>query len=126
MRLDDSARHFSWSSKLEVQTASKSARPMKPARGENLGPPSGLAADRVGTVVVGTTDSQEGSQAPSALALESGCVAVLPLVNAVLDRLGLEGVEAAALNDDRVGRARDRLFDADRAALMAETPPPSP
>ena len=34
--------------------------------------------------------------------------------------LGLEGGEATALNDDRVGRALDRLFDADRAALMTE------
>jgi len=109
---------------------------------------------------------------PSALALESRRVAGLPLVNAVLDRLGLDrllceaipdrgrlpaarslGVllrsialhdrqpvytlaewassvepsllgledgEAEALNDDRVGRALDRLFDADRAALMTE------
>jgi len=109
---------------------------------------------------------------PSTLALESRRVAGLPLVNAVLDRLGLDrllcgaipdrghlpaaralGVllrsialhdrqpvytlaewassvepsllgledgEAEALNDDRVGRALDRLFDADRAALMTE------
>jgi len=108
----------------------------------------------------------------SPLALESRRVAGLPLVNAVLDRLGLDhllavavpdrgrltaarslgvllrsialhdrqplytlvewaslvepallGIEAgdaAALNDDRVGRALDRLFDADRAALMTE------
>jgi len=34
--------------------------------------------------------------------------------------LGLEDGEAEALNDDRVGRALDRLFDADRAALMTE------
>ncbi|MEK7837800.1 MAG: IS1634 family transposase, partial [candidate division NC10 bacterium] len=32
--------------------------------------------------------------------------------------LGLPEGEAARLNDDRVGRALDRLFDADRAALM--------
>jgi transposase len=109
---------------------------------------------------------------PSTLALESRRVAGLPLVNAVLGRLGLDrllsgaipdrgrlpaaralGVllrsialhdrqpvytlaewassvepsllgledgEAEALNDDRVGRALDRLFDADRAALMTE------
>lgn len=109
---------------------------------------------------------------PSALALESRRIAGLPLVNAVLDRLGLDrllcgaipdrghlpaaralGVllrsialhdrqpvytlaewassvepsllgledgEAETLNDDRVGRALDRLFDADRAALMTE------
>lgn len=108
----------------------------------------------------------------SALALESRRVAGLPLVNAVLGRLGvdrllcgaipdrghlpaarslgvllrdialhdrqpvytlaewassvepsllgLEDGEVAALNDDRVGRALDRLFDADRAALMTE------
>jgi transposase len=119
-----------------------------------------------------TTDSQEGSQVSSALALESRRVAGLPLVNAVLGRLGvdrllcgaipdrghlpaaralgvllrsialhdrqpvytlaewassvepsllgLEDGEVAALNDDRVGRALDRLFDADRAALMTE------
>lgn len=34
--------------------------------------------------------------------------------------LGLAEGEAARLNDDRVGRALDRLFDADRAALMTE------
>ena len=34
--------------------------------------------------------------------------------------LGLAEGEAAHLNDDRVGRALDRLFDADRAALMTE------
>lgn len=34
--------------------------------------------------------------------------------------LGLAEGEAAFLNDDRVGRALDRLFDADRAALMTE------
>jgi transposase len=34
--------------------------------------------------------------------------------------LGIEAGDAAALNDDRVGRALDRLFDADRAALMTE------
>ena len=108
----------------------------------------------------------------SPLALESRRVAGLPLVNAVLDRLGLdrllsgaipdrgrlpaarslgvllrnialhdrqpvytlgewasvvepsllriEAGDAAALNDDRVGRALDRLFDADRASLMTE------
>ena len=36
--------------------------------------------------------------------------------------LGLSGVDAAgALNDDRVGRMLDRLFDADRASLVTET-----
>lgn len=34
--------------------------------------------------------------------------------------IGLKDGEAALLNDDRVGRALDRLFDADRAALMTE------
>ena len=34
--------------------------------------------------------------------------------------LGLQEGEAALLNDDRVGRALDRLFDADRAALLTE------
>jgi len=34
--------------------------------------------------------------------------------------LGLAEGEAARLNDDRVGRALDRLFDADRAAIMTE------
>lgn len=34
--------------------------------------------------------------------------------------LGLEEGEGAFLNDDRVGRALDRLFDADRAALLTE------
>lgn len=34
--------------------------------------------------------------------------------------LGLAPGEAALLNDDRVGRALDRLFDADRAALLTE------
>jgi transposase len=108
----------------------------------------------------------------SSLALESRKVAGLPLVNAVLDRLGFDrllqkalpsggrleaaralGVlvrnialhdrqpvythaewarqvepslvglvakQAELLNDDRVGRSLDRLFDADRAALMTE------
>ena len=108
----------------------------------------------------------------SSLALESRKVAGLPLVNAVLDRLGFDrllrkalpaggrldaaralGVlirnialhdrqpvythaewarqvepslvglvpgQAELLNDDRVGRALDRLFDADRASLMTE------
>jgi len=35
--------------------------------------------------------------------------------------LGLLPSEAAALNDDRVGRMLDRLFDADRATLITET-----
>jgi transposase len=34
--------------------------------------------------------------------------------------LGLTEDQAACLNDDRVGRALDRLFDADRAALLTE------
>jgi transposase len=34
--------------------------------------------------------------------------------------IGLEQGQAAYLNDDRVGRALDRLFDADRAALLTE------
>jgi transposase len=34
--------------------------------------------------------------------------------------LGLAEGQAAFLNDDRVGRALDRLFDADRAALLTE------
>jgi transposase len=34
--------------------------------------------------------------------------------------LGLHGDEVRLLNDDRVGRALDRLFDADRAALLTE------
>lgn len=34
--------------------------------------------------------------------------------------LGLADGQAAFLNDDRVGRALDRLFDADRAALLTE------
>lgn len=34
--------------------------------------------------------------------------------------IGLEQGQAAFLNDDRVGRALDRLFDADRAALLTE------
>lgn len=34
--------------------------------------------------------------------------------------LGLKEGEGAFLNDDRVGRALDRLFDADRAALLTE------
>lgn len=35
--------------------------------------------------------------------------------------LGLAPGDAAYLNDDRVGRALDRLFDADRASLLTET-----
>lgn len=35
--------------------------------------------------------------------------------------LGLESGQAVALNDDRVGRMLDRLFDADRASLVTET-----
>jgi len=35
--------------------------------------------------------------------------------------LGLSSGDAAYLNDDRVGRALDRLFDADRASLLTET-----
>ena len=35
--------------------------------------------------------------------------------------LGLAGNDVAALNDDRVGRMLDRLFDADRASLLTET-----
>ena len=35
--------------------------------------------------------------------------------------LGLSPGEAAALNDDRVGRMLDRLFDGDRASLITET-----
>ena len=34
--------------------------------------------------------------------------------------LGLAPGEVAALNDDRVGRALERLFDADRASLLTE------
>jgi len=34
--------------------------------------------------------------------------------------IGLEEGQADLLNDDRVGRALDRLFDADRAALLTE------
>lgn len=34
--------------------------------------------------------------------------------------VGLEDGQSAWLNDDRVGRALDRLFDADRAALLTE------
>lgn len=34
--------------------------------------------------------------------------------------IGLQEGQAAFLNDDRVGRALDRLFDADRAALLTE------
>ncbi len=34
--------------------------------------------------------------------------------------LGLEADELALLNDDRVGRGLDRLFDADRSALLTE------
>jgi hypothetical protein len=34
--------------------------------------------------------------------------------------IGLEEGQAALLNDDRVARALDRLFDADRAALLTE------
>jgi len=34
--------------------------------------------------------------------------------------LGLEAEEAGLLNDDRVGRALDQLFDADRASLLTE------
>ena len=109
---------------------------------------------------------------PSALTLESRFVGGLPLVNAILERLqvdrllaaalpgggrvsaaqalgvllrnivlndrqpiythaewaarvepallGVAEGEAALLNDDRVGRALDRLFDADRAALLTD------
>lgn len=35
--------------------------------------------------------------------------------------LGLSAGDAVALNDDRVGRMLDRLFDADRATLITET-----
>lgn len=35
--------------------------------------------------------------------------------------LGLAGGQAGVLNDDRVGRTLDRLFDADRATLVTET-----
>jgi hypothetical protein len=34
--------------------------------------------------------------------------------------IGLEEGQAGLLNDDQVGRALDRLFDADRAALLTE------
>ena len=34
--------------------------------------------------------------------------------------LGLDAGEVALLSDDRVGRALDRLFDADRASLLCE------
>ena len=34
--------------------------------------------------------------------------------------LGLAAENVAVLNDDRVGRALDRLFDADRASLLTE------
>jgi transposase len=34
--------------------------------------------------------------------------------------LGLQGGEAGLLNDDRVGRALDQLFDTDRASLLTE------
>jgi hypothetical protein len=34
--------------------------------------------------------------------------------------LGLSVDDLALLNDDRVGRALDRLFDADRASLLTE------
>lgn len=34
---------------------------------------------------------------------------------------GVEEGEAALLSDDRIGRALDQLFDADRGALMTET-----
>ncbi|MGH3265152.1 MAG: hypothetical protein ACRDNS_24525 [Trebonia sp.] len=34
--------------------------------------------------------------------------------------LGLSGEEVAELSDDRVGRALDRLFCADRATLLTE------
>ncbi|MGO9901354.1 MAG: DUF4277 domain-containing protein [Solirubrobacteraceae bacterium] len=34
--------------------------------------------------------------------------------------LGLASSEAALLNDDRVGRALDQLFDADRGSLLVE------
>lgn len=34
--------------------------------------------------------------------------------------LGLASGEAALLNDDRVGRALDQLFDADRSSLLCE------
>jgi transposase len=37
-----------------------------------------------------------------------------------LGLLGLDEGDAAYLNDDRVGRALDRLFDADRASLLTE------
>ena len=33
---------------------------------------------------------------------------------------GVDAVQAARLSDDRIGRALDRLFDADRAALLTE------
>ena len=33
---------------------------------------------------------------------------------------GIEAAQAARLSDDRIGRALDRLFDADRAALLTE------
>ena len=36
------------------------------------------------------------------------------------DLLGLQEGEAGLLNDDRVGRALDRLFDADRSAVLTE------
>ncbi|MHB8340978.1 MAG: DUF4277 domain-containing protein [Mycobacteriales bacterium] len=35
--------------------------------------------------------------------------------------LGLAAADVGALNDDRVGRMLDRLFDADRASLMTKT-----
>ncbi len=35
--------------------------------------------------------------------------------------LGLQGCDAEVLNDDRVGRTLDRLFDADRASLITKT-----
>src|SRR6266542_1646767 len=54
------------------------------------------------------------SQTSGPFALQTETIGALPIVNHFLERLD----EGGLLNDDRVGRALARLFDADRASLL--------
>jgi hypothetical protein len=91
-----------------------------------------LARSRIETVLRRHIDD-DGPTGPDA----STCLGVL-LRNIILDRgpvysingwgspfrpdlIGLKTDEIGRLNDDRIGRALDLLFDADRASMMTET-----
>jgi len=91
-----------------------------------------LARSRIETVLRRHIDD-EGPTGPDT----STCLGVL-LRNIILDRgpvysingwgspfrpdlIGLKPDEIGRLNDDRIGRALDSLFDADRASMMTET-----